>query len=103
MTTLAAARGKSAAGALVVATGGMATLSTVARTLSPGILSVVAIDRASDKPLYKQLYEGYRDARVVCQSSDAARHCWMASGVIQASQASSRGASTTVSTVTFMA
>jgi GntR family transcriptional regulator/MocR family aminotransferase len=30
----------------------------------PGILPVVAIDRTSDKPLYKQLYEGYRDAIV---------------------------------------
>lgn len=32
--------------------------------MPPGILPVVAIDRASNKPLYKQLYEGYRDAIV---------------------------------------
>jgi GntR family transcriptional regulator/MocR family aminotransferase len=34
------------------------------RTLPPGILPLVAIDRTSDEPLYKQLYEGYRDAIV---------------------------------------
>jgi GntR family transcriptional regulator/MocR family aminotransferase len=34
------------------------------RTTAPGILPVVAIDRTSDKPLYKQLYESYRDAIV---------------------------------------
>ncbi len=39
-------------------------MSTDASTLPPGILPVVAIDRTSDKPLYKQLYEGYRDAIV---------------------------------------
>ena len=39
-------------------------MSTVVRTLPPGILPVVAIDRTSSKPLYKQLYEGYRDAIV---------------------------------------
>ncbi len=33
-------------------------------TLAPGILPVVALDRTSAKPLYKQLYEGYRDAIV---------------------------------------
>lgn len=32
--------------------------------MPPGILPVVAIDRTSGKPLYKQLYEGYRDAIV---------------------------------------
>jgi len=34
------------------------------RTLPPGILPTVPIDRSSDKPLYRQLYEGYRDAIV---------------------------------------
>ena len=64
MTTLTVARGKSRLDPIVEATGGMATLSTDASTLPPGILPVVAIDRTSDKPLYKQLYEGYRDAIV---------------------------------------
>src|SRR5262249_37771435 len=30
----------------------------------PGILPVIAVDRGSTKPLYRQLYEGYRDAIV---------------------------------------
>src|SRR5450432_2409699 len=34
------------------------------RTMPPGIPPLVAVDRASDKPLYRQLYEGYRDAVV---------------------------------------
>ncbi len=34
------------------------------RTLAPGILPVVPLDKASGRPLYKQLYEGYRDAIV---------------------------------------
>jgi GntR family transcriptional regulator/MocR family aminotransferase len=34
------------------------------RPVPLGILPVVAIDRTSGKPLYKQLYEGYRDAIV---------------------------------------
>jgi GntR family transcriptional regulator/MocR family aminotransferase len=34
------------------------------RPSPPGILPVIAIDRHSGKPLYKQLYEGYRDAIV---------------------------------------
>ncbi len=34
------------------------------RTVPPGILPVVAIDRSSPKPLYRQLYEGYRNAIV---------------------------------------
>ncbi len=29
---------------------------------TPGILPVIAIDRASATPLYRQLYEGYREA-----------------------------------------
>jgi GntR family transcriptional regulator/MocR family aminotransferase len=32
------------------------------RAVPPGILPVISIDRASGKPLYRQLYEGYRDA-----------------------------------------
>src|SRR5262245_25865736 len=35
---------------------------TTSRPLAPGILPVVPLDRASAKPLYRQLYEGYRDA-----------------------------------------
>jgi GntR family transcriptional regulator/MocR family aminotransferase len=35
-----------------------------ARTLAPGILPVVALDRKNGKPIYRQLYEGYRDAIV---------------------------------------
>jgi GntR family transcriptional regulator/MocR family aminotransferase len=31
-------------------------------TTAPGVLPVLAIDRESDKPLYRQIYEGYRDA-----------------------------------------
>ncbi len=34
------------------------------RRTTPGILPLVTIDRASGKPLYRQLYEGYRDAIV---------------------------------------
>jgi GntR family transcriptional regulator / MocR family aminotransferase len=34
------------------------------RAASPGILPIVTIDRASSKPLYQQLYEGYRRAIV---------------------------------------
>jgi GntR family transcriptional regulator/MocR family aminotransferase len=34
------------------------------RRTSPGILPLVTVDRASGKPLYRQLYEGYRDAIV---------------------------------------
>jgi len=34
----------------------------VKKTVPPGILPVAAIDRDSDTPLYRQLYEGYRDA-----------------------------------------
>ena len=30
----------------------------------PGILPVIAVDRGASKPLYRQLYEGYRDAIV---------------------------------------
>ena len=30
----------------------------------PGIVPVLAIDRASEKPLYRQLYDGYREAIV---------------------------------------
>jgi len=33
-------------------------------TLPPGILPVVPLDRKSRKPLYKQLYDGYRNAIV---------------------------------------
>ena len=33
-------------------------------TLPPGILPVIPLDRKGDKPLYKQLYEGYRNAIV---------------------------------------
>src|SRR5580765_1599423 len=62
MTTLIAARGKSSVVPVVHTAGGMVTMSMVARTLPPGILPVVAVDRTSGKPLYKQLYEGYRDA-----------------------------------------
>ena len=32
------------------------------KTAQPGIFPVIAIDRASAKPLYRQLYEGYREA-----------------------------------------
>ncbi len=32
------------------------------RTVPPGVLPVVAVDRGSPKPLYRQLYEGYRNA-----------------------------------------
>lgn len=31
-------------------------------TTAPGVLPVIAIDRDSDRPLYRQIYEGYRDA-----------------------------------------
>jgi len=31
-------------------------------TSTPGVLPVLAIDRESDRPLYRQIYEGYRDA-----------------------------------------
>src|SRR4051812_46759515 len=41
-------------------------------------------------------------AAVVCQSSDAAFHCLMSSGVVQARQISSIGAAIVVSTVIFM-
>jgi len=41
-------------------------------------------------------------AAVVCQSSDAAFHCLMSSGVVQARQTYSMGAATVVSTVIFM-
>lgn len=34
------------------------------RSAPPGILPVISIDRASAKPLYRQLYEGYREAIV---------------------------------------
>jgi GntR family transcriptional regulator/MocR family aminotransferase len=34
------------------------------RKSAAGILPVITIDRSSDKPLYRQLYEGYRDAIV---------------------------------------
>ncbi len=34
------------------------------RTAPPAILPVIAIDRAIPKPLYRQIYEGYRDAIV---------------------------------------
>ncbi len=34
------------------------------RTLQPGILSVLAVDRSSARPLYRQIYDGYRDAIV---------------------------------------
>ncbi len=34
------------------------------RSAPPGILPVISIDRGSGKPLYRQLYEGYRDAIV---------------------------------------
>jgi GntR family transcriptional regulator/MocR family aminotransferase len=34
------------------------------RSAPPGILPVISIDRGSPKPLYRQLYEGYRDAIV---------------------------------------
>ena len=34
------------------------------RRTSPGILPLVTVDRASGTPLYRQLYEGYRDAIV---------------------------------------
>jgi GntR family transcriptional regulator/MocR family aminotransferase len=34
------------------------------RTAPPGILPVIAVDRKSPKPLYRQLYEGYRNAIV---------------------------------------
>ena len=63
IATLTTASGKASVHALVDDAGGM-VMSTVARTLPPGILPVVALDRASAKPLYKQLYEGYRDAIV---------------------------------------
>jgi GntR family transcriptional regulator/MocR family aminotransferase len=36
----------------------------VKKSVPPGVLPVAAIDRASDTPLYRQLYEGYRDAIV---------------------------------------
>src|SRR3954451_3217451 len=42
-------------------------------------------------------------AAVVCQSSDAAFHCLMSSGVVHARQTSSTGAATVVSTVICMA
>jgi GntR family transcriptional regulator/MocR family aminotransferase len=29
---------------------------------APGILPAIAIDRAGDRPLYRQIYEGYREA-----------------------------------------
>src|SRR3954453_3928484 len=41
-------------------------------------------------------------AAVVCQSSDAAFHCLMSSGVVHARQTSSIGAATVASTVIFM-
>src|SRR6266853_6535711 len=41
-------------------------------------------------------------APVVCQSSDAAFHCLISSGVVQARQTSSIGAAILVSTVIFM-
>jgi DNA-binding transcriptional MocR family regulator len=34
------------------------------RTAPPAILPVIAIDRSLTKPLYRQIYEGYRDAIV---------------------------------------
>ncbi|HWC65846.1 MAG TPA: PLP-dependent aminotransferase family protein [Thermoanaerobaculia bacterium] len=34
------------------------------RAAPPGILPVLSVDRASGKPLYRQIYEGYRDAVV---------------------------------------
>src|ERR1017187_2206127 len=34
------------------------------RTRPPGILPLISVDRNSAKPLYRQLYEGYRDAVV---------------------------------------
>ncbi len=34
------------------------------RSAPPGILPVISVDRGSPKPLYRQLYEGYRDAIV---------------------------------------
>jgi len=42
----------------------MTTLERPAGTLAPGILPVVALDRENGKPIYRQLYEGYRDAIV---------------------------------------
>src|SRR4051812_10838326 len=42
------------------------------------------------------------EAAVVCQSSDAAFHCLMSSGVVHARQTSSTGAATVVSIVIFM-
>jgi GntR family transcriptional regulator / MocR family aminotransferase len=32
------------------------------RSVPPGILPIISIDRGTAKPLYRQLYEGYRDA-----------------------------------------
>src|SRR5262245_9158669 len=40
----------------------MTTIVRQMRAVPPGILPVIAIDRDSGKPLYRQLYEGYRDA-----------------------------------------
>jgi GntR family transcriptional regulator/MocR family aminotransferase len=40
----------------------MTTIVALMRAVPPGILPVISIDRASGKPLYRQLYEGYRDA-----------------------------------------
>jgi GntR family transcriptional regulator/MocR family aminotransferase len=34
------------------------------RKTAPGILPLIAVDRGSSKPLYRQVYEGYRDAIV---------------------------------------
>src|SRR6202158_1641771 len=34
------------------------------RRTAPGILPAITIDRAAAKPLYRQLYDGYRDAIV---------------------------------------
>src|ERR1044071_1693718 len=31
---------------------------------APGILAVIAVDRRSQRPLHRQIYEGYRDAIV---------------------------------------
>ena len=39
------------------------------KTVAPGIPPVLAVDRASETPLYRQLYEGYREAIVERRSA----------------------------------
>ena len=42
---------------------------------APGILPVIAVDRAAAQPLYRQIYEGYREAIVERPAARAASGC----------------------------